>query len=452
MKWFLRIVNMAICAMATLCIVMFAAAPVVDFSVGYEVNTSEIKSFIEKSEFNEFELEGEKIKISDLLSDEKFTIPLAVDVTLKDLVDYSTKDENAVIELVTKDMINDLVGNVLSDPSVMEFINALSEKIAKEAAKYALKSALFENMGNPDHKTDEYIEKLGIDDNYLNEKIDIVFTELSKDNANIEGVTNTVVDIANDVIAKMNESPDAEEVIPELTEEQKQDIKEGIEEILGEVELVDDQGNIRSIEDAIFEFLAGMLPDELPTNDASNSIVLHHYANSGESDKKQEVIDKLTKLVADSVNKELTKMLQVKYVVLVSRVFLGVIALTMALWLGLFIFALVKIFSKKKPYIYMGPFFWIGMFLFVIVQLVLGGIPVVLSNFLPTITSTIGSSLPIDNAIITRLVINFKSSFTVSLICALILFVVGIAYAIVGHKVKKQYKREKKAAKLAAGN
>jgi len=449
MKWFLRIVNIAICAMAVLCITMFATTSAVDFKIKYEVDNTELKQYVSKSEFNEIEVDGKKVKLSDMISDEKVTIPLAVDLTLKDLVEISTKDENKVQEFVTKEIIEDLIKGVMEDESMVKLINSIAEKIAKVAAKVALKTAIFENMTDPNEKTDEYLNSVGLNDEYVDTKVEDVFNALKEEGASVESVTSVIIDVANDAIAKMNEAREGAD-IPEITPEQQADLEKQIEQKMSEVGLVDSDGNLLPVDEAILSFIAGILPD-VPAEDGgegeSSSIVLHHYASTGDDAKKQQATKEIAEKLAALINKSLTDVLQVKYVIIISRVALGVIIASMAMWAGLLIFALFKTFSKKKPYIYMGPFFWITFVAFTLVQLVLGGLPVILTNFLPAVTKVLPEQAA---SVMTHLELNLRSSFTTSLICAAVLICVGIVYAIVGHKVKKQYKAAKKAAKVAA--
>ena len=94
----------------------------------------------------------------------------------------------------------------------------------------------------------------------------------------------------------------------------------------------------------------------------------------------------------------------------------------------------------------MGFFWWLAIVIFGLIELVFGAM-----LFIQPILGALKSVVSLPEALLS-LDFSLYSCFSICWICNTVLFFFSIAYAIIGHKAKVNYKVEKRAARVAAAN
>ena len=485
MKTVLRIFNIILIALSAVAISFIVFTPLLEMNVNYTVQTTDLENVF-KGKLGEGEDSISEEELHNIIVEEthgdgiKFSLSLKLEREgLKKMRDGTNDDRiNALYDTVFKPVIQQVIDN----EEIKGVVNNLAKTMAKKMAKKTIREEIFNHLTGEDEKTNEFLENAGIDDAFLDNQVEHIYDALTTDGATVNGVVNSVIDV---LVATTNQFREAEGAEYDewrasdnnMSEEELRS-SEMVDQITGsltqalqENNLADEDGNILSVDEALAMIIEQMM-NQANSGDSSSSgslepepepsIILHHYENTStstsaseeekevEENKKtlSEVISEAAwKTINDNVFKDENTKTTIadslgytaKYGVIVEYVFMG-------MWAILAIFAFIKIFSKKKPYVYMGFFWWLAIVIFGLIELVFGAM-----LFVQPIIGAIKGVVTLPEALLT-LDFSLYSCLSVCWICNTVLFFFSIAYAIIGHKVKVNYKVEKRAAKAAAAN
>lgn len=439
MKILLKIFNLVYLVIAAVAITCFCTKPYIEINGGYKVQGEQIAEFL-PSEIEEY-LTKEEIK--DIIDQKEVKVTLNIAIPAK-LV-FNFKDKEATTNTINE-MIDVTVENTVEElrPTIHELSVAISKKVANSIIYQAIEKYTEEFKTDP-ALTDvgEALVEAGIDGPYIENFTEQVYQKLSEDGATIDSVMTVVTYQLTDVVSKLENN----NIIPagsgaELSAESTAEIKNEMETYFKEFGICDEEGNILDIDKAMESLLCGLLDTLIKPDgesDPDSKLVLR-----GEPTEEdiEETESELTIKVRQLIHKYVDEINIPGYV---TDYGLYIFIVTMFLILPWAILALVSLIRTLRKKCWVKTWY---VFTFASIQLILGVLlTIATTNFLPKIASV----LPLGdlNQVLSSLTLSVKTSSFIPSILYLAMIPFGIVYAIFAHKVKKQYKAEKRAKKAA---
>ncbi|MBR0033641.1 MAG: DUF308 domain-containing protein [Bacilli bacterium] len=502
MKTVLRIFNIILIALSAVAISFIVFTPLLEMNVNYTVQTTDLENVF-KGKLGEGEDSISEEELHDIIVTEthgdgiKFSLSLKLEREgLKKMRD-GTNDErlNALKDEVFKPVIQQVIDN----EEIKGVVNSLAKTMAKKMAKKTLKEQIRDNLLSEDDKANEnFFNEIGLTDEFLDQQTETIYNALTgnggEEKATVDGVADAIISVLEntmDVFVQAAASnPEYAEYgvdgsqykSDEEIESLRKDIKDSLEKMLVDNNLAETTEDpetkekvttILSVDEALAMIIEQMMNQggsgdssssgsSEPEPEPEPSIILRHYENTSTStsqSKEEKKVDENKKTLSEVITEAAWKTINDnvfkdentkatiadalsytgKYGVIAEYVFMG-------MWAVLAIFAFIKIFAKKKPYVYMGFFWWLAIVIFGLIELVFGAM-----LFVRPIIEAIKGVVSLPEALLS-LDFSLYSCFSICWICNTVLFFFSIAYAIIGHKVKVNYKVEKRAAKAAAAN
>ena len=363
--------------------------------------------------------------VVESLREERFSIRLSAELkTIDFLYALAYRDTESI-----ENTVNTVVDSFIS--SISNEIDAALKTVSKSAVKSAAKVTVAQVL--EDYNAEEVLSELGIDDEYLNNSIDKIYDILSSDDATVENVTDAIIEIFDEVVANIEESEYADK-IGEITDEDREEIREQVEKALAEI--ADEDGRI-DIEGLVLKYI-GLLDEtdggsgaetESEPNSELSALRYVFGANTAFADEENTGKTTTTDEVKERLKNSIMKSLSSGNNEILLYVMMGIgiwILITLLVWVYLIIKILVKSFTQR-PCIKLKAAIWFGYS------------PYVLLVLFPTIISLIftkfdlfGSILSILTAKALTFIGAFKLSFfsggIVSFIGAMALIVIWIFY------------------------
>lgn len=276
-KFMVRLLNLGYLAGAGFAIYSMVTRPLIDVSASVKFPTSLISSVLTKQENGSGEGgntddhndpagghddqggEGDKTKaykragtpdITSMLTPEIINsafedINLDISFKVPPLLEYMQLDDAEkplIFNTAIQGALNDAIDTVT--PMLTTGFKVIVENVAKTMAQEALGGALNEML------TSSFEGVEGLSTEQVTEVVDTLWEALSEEDATVDTVVDALADSANDIIAAMAETnPDLEGVV--LDEEMMDDIKDTLGDMLSEVGLADEDGNIQDIDSAL---------------------------------------------------------------------------------------------------------------------------------------------------------------------------------------------------------
>ena len=335
-----------------------------------------------------------------------------------------------------RDKINEhLVANNLTDALAIlhEPVNIITEITIRSVIKETIKTEMTKQVeeAKASYTTStaqEIMDEVGMDDQYFSSFAFAFYDAANRDDATIDTVSKVLFDQIGEAL-KEAESNGAPIETAGYVEDKQDEIKTNLLDIFNQLKLVKDSatGKLKKISDIAYIYLTDYLRTELQSKVADPSSL-----EQGSTETYTAYSDRLlTTFVTTQMPAEFYQW--VGYVSL--GLFIGLFVFT-ATWVFLFVFTLIKTFTKK-PWTFFGPWFWIVGLL----QLFLGvGITVLGKFVLPNIQFS-ATGLPLKQVILAP-----RTYALVPSMIFLACFVIAIIYAIFKGILKKQVKEESMGA------
>lgn len=473
-KLIIRVFNLVFLAGSLVSIVMFATKPIFQLGVSVPLPTGLIYNAISGDEGTSEEpdkiiykaggeetssIDDIKNKITKPLLDEYLgDVTLDISLELPASLAMNFKD-STVINTVLKDSINTTIDKNL-DPIINGF-TGLVKAVAQDVAKDVIKDQIREQISNlsPDSDAQEIIDQYGLNDD-VDELVNEIFEKMDGDEpVKVDDLTDLVGEKAQEISQKLADA--GVEGFEGADSFQTEEIKASMEDMLKGAGLVDENGNVKDIDQAL-----ALLLDQIPgsdSNDTKETQTEEKSGDEGEQEIKEESPLKIkreggtepapeedlntkVKNLIDGLIADLNiDSLDLSFGGITGYAFLGLFILMIFPWA---LFALITIFRTiRKRKCWTKP--WI-VFSFASLQLVFGiGLLIATKYVLPTYIPTIAEAAGAEFApIIEGATLSIGTSALVPSLIYLAFIPLTIIYIIVAHKVKKdfkQYKRDKKA-------
>lgn len=456
MKAVLRIFNLLYIALAAVACVALLTRPIVRIDATVRLPKEEAAKVLEENIGAEdlTRADYEKALEPSLDKDGYFIIPLEnINVPAAYTI---SKDASEITNVLTK-QVQENVDKIVK--SLTPTIKELAKLMAKSAGKSAIKDSISQQIkGTSSESSEQIMERCGINDQYIENMTDNVMDNLLGNPSkgiepvkNVDELMSTISGNVNEVCHKLANG-DVEGFPKDETELQSKisamnnDIEKQLKDQLLEAKLCDEQGNITDIEKVVDEFLADAIQKII---DEGNKETRAKPILRADASSQEEQESKLAIKIRELLNQQIEKF---NINGIVEQYWFIPLLMTLGLMLPWLIFILITIIrSLRKGKIWTKS--WV-VFVFAAIQVITGiAIYLLTARFM----SQFLEILPIPDNPTTEIIkastLTVETSAFIPSILYLVMIPLTIAYMIIAHKVKKQYKadkKEKKAAKKAA--
>ncbi|MBR5768098.1 MAG: hypothetical protein IKX86_05465 [Clostridia bacterium] len=443
-KTFLRVMNVVIILVCAAAICGYFVLPLWKVTVGIKVTEGFENAILDSVPGEESEL----IKTAlDALREGGEEMSVSADITMADslraLFTGSTE--------VGREVIRRNVGQITDE------LTELLKKVVKPmAVKMLVNSAINQTINDAIDDSgeqvdiDEIFEKTDLSEEWLSDKTDEIFDAANSPDATVATVSDTIMDVADEVVEKLQASEEFAGAADGYAES-REEIKKNIEDILSQ--FADEDGHIAS-DEVITQQLLPILSDflssgkiELPegisvpgmsARPGNGMTVTLLSSTEGAPEEKTPDAEEL----GDAIAKFIDERIDEKTVNRITTVLEGFgvsVLIVFAFWLFLAVKALVKLFSSKNPgvrvwapIVFGWPHF---LFLFLLPTLLLinGG------AFLTSFAGMTGAPTETVKGLLEGIRVSFSTCGTVSAVCALTLIVISIFYAPQRKKLSNIY-------------
>lgn len=384
--------------------------------------------------------EAKEVDLDEIVGD-GIPLSLTVSVQTKDTIRSALgKDARQSVTELIKNNVDKVVDELA--PTFDE----IAEKIVRSTAKSTVRDAVNEQVKNflqnagseaTDERVSELLNQAGVDEEYINQKTDALLDAIYAENATVDGVSQKAVETVEEVFEKLDESGVAEFQGAALTEENKEEIKNSIDEALSVI--ADENGNIdaddlaanlilemlRSSEDESEPAVAAM---DFTTQETDSGSVEEDATEQLKAEVKQMIMEKLTDETLDTI-------------VLALRIVFGVLCFTAFTWAWLIVKMLFKAFSRN-PAIKLKLPIWLGWFPFLALVLLPMGAMLLVKAQPSFLVNLLGAEMMESlSAFFASASLSFSSAAWVAFSAAVALIILSIPYGIFRRRLKRA-KRE----------
>ena len=424
--------NILIALLSVAAVAALFFAPLWEIDVKYVMQ----KEFLEKI----LPEEAKEVDLDEIVGD-GIPLSLTVSVQTKDTIRSALgKDARQSVT----DLIENNVDKVVDELSPT--FDEIAEKIVRSTAKTAVRDAVNEQVKNflqnagseaTDERVSELLNQAGVDEEYINQKTDALLDAIYAENATVDGVSQKAVETVEEVFEKLDESGVAEFQGAALTEENKEEIKNSIDEALSVI--ADENGNIdaddlaanlilemlRSSEDESEPAVAAM---DFTTQETDSGSVEEDATEQLKAEVKQMIMEKLTDETLDGI-------------VLALRIVFGVLCFTAFTWAWLIVKMLFKAFSRN-PAIKLKLPIWLGWLPFLALVLLPMGAMLLVKAQPSFLVNLLGAEMMESlSTFFASASLSFSSAAWVAFAAAVALIILSIPYGIFRRRLKRA-KRE----------
>lgn len=343
--------------------------------------------------------------------DEGIEIDAAVNISAPLLFQsLGSNAEKTVQKLIDKnvDSVVEQLSVPLSEVS-RKVVQSVAKQVVTEKVNEQVKDYLKNNSGSifQDEEITQKLEGAGIDDSYISEKTGQIFDAIYDEGADVDKVSDMVVDTVAEAYGKLKESGDQDFVEAELSEADKEAIRNGVAEALDS--FADENGGLDP-DEIVDRFLLEYLQEKNDKGAAKLS------AAPENNETRDELVKEVKTYLVNQIPSEANGL-----IVWGLRGALALIVLSSAAWIYVLVKLIVKLAKNsedntvrlKLPVI-LG---WLPFLLFVLIPAIaFGPIRSLLAKSSPTLSSLSAA---------------FSSIGWVALLCALLCAAISIYFIIV---------------------
>ena len=437
----LYIFNGLIALICLFAIVGYFLAPLwtAQFSVRFTKESSDV--IFKGNEY--YEKEAIFKSVVDSLADED--VKLNVDVKLRTVDMFLALLDNS--GKTPKRVINQSVGSLVND--LKAFIKSALKPALKAFVKESVKNGILESVSEwGDEKTSEVVNDL-LENEVYKEKIDDLFDKLDSNELTPDSAVEEFLSAYNGIVADYNKDAEPDKRLEELAADEQ--TLETAKEVLSQA--ADENGRV-SLESILNLLTDSMLTDgdiaELlgsGSSDASvavtsGGLLLAEVRVAGRVSEEEpgDLAEELSAKIYEKLNSE--NVLKIARFIMIGMALL--LLFTFLVWLYPIVKILAKIGSENPAIHLIAPiiFGWIPFLLLVL-------IPSILTLFInaPKMLVRAAQLLHVDasaaGAVLGMFRLSFRSSSTVSFICAMVLLVLSIVVLVFRVKLNRSLKQNR---------
>lgn len=386
--------------------------------------------------------------------------PISVAIELKTTNVLASLDSNGDTKENIQKIIDDNVNMIVDDIEgplnklVQTTVKEVSKATVKDSVKSSIKESLDDSVANKDEKANELLQQAGLTDEYIDNKIDTLFEDLSQGPIPVEDATDKIVDTIDTVIsdvcrnAQSNDIEELKDMHP-LTDEEKEDLKANLNEFVST--LADENGNVNMdslVTDLMLMLIQSAQEDDENNENGDTSLTVSALSAAPSSDSstpnsgnsKDELKTELTNMLNDLIPEDAADMITIGL-----QGISGLILFSFFTW----IYLILKILAKSRRHCNA---------IKLKLPLLLGSLPYFLLALLPNVGFTLLKNPEVltaleltDPATLTMLnsfnIHFFSGGFFSYFAGWFLFFFVLFYYGRLRRKLKKEAKKMKKEAK-----
>lgn len=432
------IFNAAITLLCIISILAYFIAPFWKIDVSYHLSAEQLQELLSSSiQETEGETEApidiEKM-LKEVVGEEGVTIPVAIQFQSKDVLSAISEDATVVVSNIILDNV-DVIIQKLSKP-----INTIAKNLVRTVSNAILETSVSElvtSLAGEGSQLADVLASANLPETYITDKAHEITNKIFAEGATVQEVSSSTVAIVEETIDALKTSDPEKYQDLNLSEEDKEQITSGLEEVLTMVS--DENGNIDP--DMLLENLLEMLtkaeedfapdtPD--PATEATSTII--KASAEGENpidDLEKKLREELSNAIPQETIEDIATGLK----------FAGFFLLLSLLpWLYLIVKILVKLPMANNAIKLKAPI-WLGWAPFGILYL----IPTIVWNFvLPAFMPSPEEAATVS--LLSNVSVHFSTAGWVAFASAIALIVISFFYSPLRKQLKLIQKGEIKLA------
>lgn len=440
------IMNIIITLVCLISIAGYFMFPILDLNVSLHLNAQNIHDMTAPDEAHPDSVEFDVETIQEILGEDGVNVEIHLKLTSTDVLRALQVQDGHLTKNIIENTIKEFSTN-LSDVFHILAIN-MSKVATKIVLTETVKSYAQEVLGEDatEEEINERLHSLGFTDELIDRETEKIIEVMYQEDATPEKVADTVEEIVVDVIQMFKDSGDEDFMDFEFTDDVKEEIHAGVEEVLKN--FVNEDGYIDMnafIQDVLGALLNGEeLPDfNIPTNFAVD-----------EKEPSEDEIKTNEELILDIVHDKLVSQIPEETYILIDEImsYIGILIIfTIGIWAYIILKIIVKMGMRNNSVKIKAPI-WFGSIPFTFFYLI-PNLYIYLLNHMDILLGFIGGAEdPSNNAITTAMnAFNIKATS-----CSLISFICGVFlvffslffYGRTRRKLKREIRAEKKELKL----
>ena len=416
MKIALKVFNCIILALSLVAGICLFAMPTLSLNSNIALNIEQIANFLPENEYTT------GLDVVHVLGTDTIEVAISFKLNIAD----TTKVMGGNREIINNEIISKNIGDIadtlhepidlITDYSFRYVIKSITEKEVTKQIEEAIAS---QPAGTITSTAEDIKMEAGMDDAYFTNLSYVLYDAANADNATVDSVTDVLFDQIDEALSRADFKTQLDKSMFDQ-EANKEAVRTNLVSLLDDYQLTNSDGTLKKLNQLSYVMFADYLYGELHGKVADPTEI---EQKTGES--SFDYADRLVRVFV------LTQMPDFAYQVIgyVSVGLLIGLIVFAALWIILFTFTMIRLFSKNKPWTFFGPWFWI----FGSLQLVLGlGLTIFGKFILPNMN--LGA---IPNMPITKLILAPRTYALVPSMIFIACIAVAIAYAFIKGSVKR---------------
>lgn len=331
-------------------------------------------------------------------------------------------------------LYSDTIAESVDDKVIEKVEKAVTKAGVSTIIKKQINS-LSNTLGN---KSDEVMQNIGVDEDYISAKTQDILNSIKSDGANVDSVTDTIMTIVDDVDVKLQNSQYKNEV-DSLTEENREEIRQAVEDLVNSI--ADENGNFDG-NSLIAVLLSGLALEN--SNQASASP--NHTSFAPNKVLYEQEHQTQTKSVDQVLKEKLRSLISDEIVQSVKTAFLAIflmLVISVVLWAYLILKILFRL-NAKNPLIKLKAPIAFSWFPFAILYALPKVISLIFKNPPQIITSVL---LENGFAILSKIGSAIKLSYFSSTLIPFVLSIVLLIFSVFYSAKRKQIDKDMKSPK-----
>lgn len=347
MKLVLKIFNYVIMAVSLAAAILLFAMPAFSFNSNIALDVEAFSKFVPETQYSKY------INITDSLGTDEIQLGISFKLNAAEVAQVMDGNRDKINKKIVSKNVDGIVStlhepvDLITDFSIRTIIKTtIKEEISKQLTANAKTGSTAQ----------EIMDEVGMDDEYFTNFSYALYDATNEDNSTVDSVTTVLYEQIDDALTMAEQAGAVSN--PGYTNEKKEEVKNNLVQILNQLKLADESGNLKKLSDISYYYLSIYLQDYL-----EDKIEDPASLNIKSDETIPQHADRLLNVFV------LTQMPDAFYKTIggVSvGLFIGLFIFT-ATWLFLLGFTVYRVFFRKKN-TFFGPWFWVVGSL----QLVLG--------------------------------------------------------------------------------
>ncbi len=421
------IFNVIIAAVCLFAIIAYCTMPFLQIKIGFTITAETLEGMMGEGD-GEATAKTGNVVYADGDKGSSFDMS---DIDYKEVVGEDGIPFNSSISItsdvliksfsLTDAEVKDFVRDGIALPNVKQIVEDLKEPIVtvvKKTVRELTKVAVKESLNSfTDEDINAVLTGAGID---ITSNIDAIFDEFEKDGATVDTLVDVLIEQIDDVTTKLANADYSEFADVTVSEEDKAEMKEELQNIFSELNLVDENGEIKDMEAALVSLLKQALDQDNQGNPEegiqgqSVTLLSAEQAPTETVTDEEEIAIMLTDMIMGDLE------LADEDAAMVSTVFkiIGIVyVFSIAIWAYILLKILVKLLCKNSS-VKVGLAIWWGW----IMQIICFAVNILITYY-PAMSGSEAAAAMAGTSIA------LASSALYAMFAAIALFIIWIPYS-----------------------